>query len=116
MERNKKGWPWPGVWKVVCDVCGVQYPSDKVRQRWDGYMVCEHDWETRHPQTLYNYRSHTSVPDFVRPEPEDQFVFLCTATTSSGYTGMGTVGCAQTGNNTVPYQILLDLSGNGHNL
>ena len=114
MERNKKGWSWPGTWKVVCDVCGIQHPSDQVKKRWDGLMVCEKDWEMRHPQTLYNYKNHTAVPTFVRPEPEDTFTFICTVDGGSAYAHLAQAGCAQAGNDTIPYSILIDLYTNGH--
>lgn len=114
MDRNKKGWPWPGNWKVVCDVCGFQFPSSRVKKRWDGLMVCEDDWETRHPQTLYNYKSHDSVPTFVRPEPEEDFIQVCDITASSGYVGLAEAGCAQAGNNQFTYEFLLEFYTNGH--
>lgn len=115
MDHNKKGWSWPGNWKVVCDVCSMQYPSSRIKKRWDGLMVCEKDWETRHPQTLYKYRPHTSVPEFIRKEPtEDTFIAFCDVATISGYAGLGTAGCMQAGNNAVPYDVLVDMFTNGH--
>lgn len=64
----------PGVWNVVCDVCGFEYKSDELRKRWDGLMVCKHDWEPRHPQDLLRVpRENPSVP-WARQEPADVFV------------------------------------------
>lgn len=36
-----------------------KYRAEKMRKRWDGQMVCEADWEMRHPL------------DFMRARPED---------------------------------------------
>lgn len=105
---------WPGNWKVVCDVCGFWFPSGEVKHRWDGLIVCPEDWETRHPQTLYGYKAHTSVPDFIRDEPEDTFIFICPLEALSGYTGLATVGCAKVGNNQFTYDFLVGLSEDGH--
>lgn len=115
MERNKRGWSWPGNWRVVCDVCGIQEASGKVKKRWDGLMVCEKDWETRHPQTLYRYKAHTSVPDFIRDEPaEDTFLGTCDIVSVSGYAGLAAAGCAQAANTTYSYEFLYGLRTNGH--
>ena len=113
-DHNKKGWPWPGTWKVVCDVCGVQHPSSRVKKRWDGLMVCEKDWEPRHPQTLYRYHPHTSVPDFIRPEPPNQFVQFCDIFSSSGFADMATADCARADQASPSYETLVDLTTNGH--
>jgi hypothetical protein len=47
-----------GDWNAICDQCGRKFKASQLRKRWDGYMVCKEDWETRHPQ------------DFVRPRPD----------------------------------------------
>lgn len=63
-----------GTWNVICDVCGIKYKANEVKKRWDGLIVCDDDWETRHPQEFVR-----AVPDqpklpFTRPEPVDVFV------------------------------------------
>jgi hypothetical protein len=65
---------WPGEWKVVCDVCGFQYASTEVKKRWDGAVVCERDWNVRHPQDFLRVRGEKETPPIVRPEPTDTFV------------------------------------------
>lgn len=104
---------WPGTWAVNCDVCGFRFPSNKLRKRWDGVMACEKDWETRHPQTLIKVRGETAVPEYTRHNP-DEYTFVCTIVTSSGYAGLGTAGCMQAGNTRFPYQYLIDWGKNGH--
>lgn len=60
-------------WKV-CDVCGFRYRASETRKRWDGLMVCEADFEERHPQDFVRGRTDRQrVPD-PRPVPTDVFV------------------------------------------
>ena len=47
---------------AICDVCGFKHKQSQLRKRWDGAMVCDKDWEHRHPQ------------DMIRPRPEVQHV------------------------------------------
>jgi hypothetical protein len=64
-----------GNWNALCDSCGRKYKASSLRKRWDGLMVCEEDWEQRHPQDLLRVqREQISVP-FSRPYPAtDSFV------------------------------------------
>jgi len=55
-------------YKAVCDQCGFTFRAHQLRKRWDGMMVCEKDWEPRHPQDFIK-----AVPDqlplpYVRPD------------------------------------------------
>jgi hypothetical protein len=61
----------PGEWNAICDQCGRKYKASQLRKRWDGLMVCQDDWETRHPQDFVRgVKEDTSVP-WTRPEPAD---------------------------------------------
>lgn len=86
---------WPGNWKVACDVCGFWFPSGEMKERWDGLMVCEKDFEHRHPQTLYRYKDHPSVPDFVRKDGTNTFIFVCDFVSIQGRADWGTADCAR---------------------
>lgn len=66
---------WPGEWKVFCAVCGFDYPSGEMQKRWDGQIVCQKDYETRHPADFFRIpRSERGAPPFVRKPPEDVYV------------------------------------------
>jgi hypothetical protein len=39
-----------GTWNAYCDVCGFKFKADELQDRWDGYKVCQQDWEPRHPR------------------------------------------------------------------
>ena len=89
--------PWPGTWRVICDVCGFEFASNELKKRWDGLMVCHKDYELDHPQKFVRVRPETAVPSYVRPEPEPVFVdpLSCTMITRQGRADIGTADCAQ---------------------
>jgi len=45
-------------WNAVCDVCGFKFKASDLRERWDGLIVCQEDYERRH------------ISDFYKTEPE----------------------------------------------
>lgn len=100
---------WPGNWKVVCDVCGMWYPSGEVKKRWDNLIVCKKDWEMRHPQDFIRGIPDNPTPAFVRPDPPDQFLEVCWLYEMSAYADLASADCAQADNNTYSYEFLLEL-------
>lgn len=61
---------------AICDVCGFKYKQSQLRKRWDGAMVCDPDWESRHPQDFVKARPERNNVKDPRPEPEHRFVDL----------------------------------------
>lgn len=107
MKKTK----WPGEWKVVCDVCGFQYPSSEIKERWDGAIVCHKDWETRQPQTLIRLVGKEDVaPPFVRPEPPDVFRHFCSIESVSCYSDLAQADCALANNQQYTYLFLYELT------
>jgi hypothetical protein len=64
----------PGDYNATCDVCGFEYKASKLRRRWDGFMVCDKDFETRHPQDLIKSPPAEKTPPWTRPESADSFI------------------------------------------
>lgn len=64
-----------GNWNALCDSCGRKFKANQLQKRWDGLMVCQEDWEQRHPQDLLRVqREQISVP-WARPYPaEDTYI------------------------------------------
>lgn len=61
----------PGDFWRVCDACGFYYRASETRKRWDGLIVCDFDYEERHPQDFVRgVKDRQNVPD-PRPEPAD---------------------------------------------
>lgn len=92
----RKTWLELGAWNSVCDVCGFNYKNYELRKRWDGLMVCEKDWEPRHPQELIR-----PIPDqrglpWTRPA-EDVPTFstvLCTPEGQQAIADIAVADCA----------------------
>ena len=59
----------PGAWNVTCDRCGRKFKSTELRRDWQGWMVCERDWETRHPQDFVKAGRPETAPGWTRPQP-----------------------------------------------
>jgi len=111
MKKTK----WPGNWKVACHVCGFWFPSDEIKKRWDGLLVCHKDYETRHPQTLIKIRGEKSVPDFVSKDVDpNNFVLVCGVDGITAHADIGTADCMQADKTTLPYSVLYDITKMGH--
>jgi hypothetical protein len=55
-------------YNASCDVCGFQFKASELRKRWDGLMVCDEDFETRHVLDFFkNKNDHHPLP-FTRPQ------------------------------------------------
>lgn len=60
-----------GDWVVWCQVCGRKYNGPDLRRRYDGLMVCDKDWETRHPQDGVPIIRTSEPPPYVTSPPYD---------------------------------------------
>ena len=63
-----------GEWNVTCDVCSKKIKSHEARKRWDGFIVCQDDYEIRQPQDFVKAQTDKITVPFVRPIPEYIFV------------------------------------------
>ena len=69
MKKRKQA--VPGEWLVYCDVCKRTYLASQVRKRWDGFIVCDDDYETRHEGDKPTPHVHDNQqPPFTRPRPQ----------------------------------------------
>lgn len=95
-------------YNAICDVCGFQYKASEMRKRWDNLIVCDKDFEHRHPLDFYRVKNDTHKLPWVRPEfgvpsmtdfdeAQTDVVYVCTMARQRPYTGMATVGCATLG-------------------
>lgn len=87
-----------GAWNATCDACGRKYKSTQLRKRWDGFMVCEREWETRHPQDFVRARpSPDPAPlPWTRTQPEPNFILAdgCWPNGKTAIPGLAMPGCA----------------------
>lgn len=63
-----------GDWEAICDSCGRKFKASKLKQRWDGLMVCQQDWEPRQPQDFVRGVPDPQLVPWVRDEATDAFV------------------------------------------
>ena len=57
-------------YNAICDVCGFKFKAAQLRKRWDGYMVCSHDYETRHSLDFYTTRNDTHLLPWTRSDSD----------------------------------------------
>ena len=56
-----------GDYLADCDSCGFTFLASQLQRRWDGFMVCDKDYEERHPSDLFRIsRTDRPVP-WTRP-------------------------------------------------
>ena len=58
----------------ICDRCGFKYKTKDLKKTWDGYWVCNKDWEPRHPQDFIRGVRDNVQPAISRPESTDVFI------------------------------------------
>lgn len=93
----KKTYFRAGDWNAICDVCARKFKASELMKRWDGLMVCQEDWEVRHPQELIRpIKERNSVP-WTRPRPTDDFINVCSVYGVNAIGGIGVAGCAIAG-------------------
>lgn len=63
-----------GDFNAQCDVCGFKFKGSQLKKRWDGLMVCDEDWEQRHPQELIRPVQDQNRLPWTRPESTNAFV------------------------------------------
>lgn len=61
-------------YRVICDVCGWKLWNYELKQRWDGQMVCEKDWEPRHPMDFLKSVKEDQKLPWARPQIPDEYV------------------------------------------
>jgi hypothetical protein len=89
----------PGLFNIYCMSCGRKYKSNEIRKRWDGLLVCEEDWEMRHPQDFVRGVQEKSniLPFAFDTDGSEKITGVCTLWNSVGLSGVGVAGCAVAG-------------------
>lgn len=101
----------PGQWNAICDRCGFKFKSSELRKDWQGLMVCDKDFETRHPQSLLKIPTEKAFPEWTRPRPADLMPAICYIYAIDAYAGLGEAGCMQAGVTNYPYSALVLMKG-----
>ena len=78
LTLGQKDYHSPWNHNAVCDVCGMKFKGNELRKRWDNLMVCDHDFEERHPQDFVKGIIDRQNPPYVRDMPELEFKVVTT--------------------------------------
>ena len=96
----KKAYYISGEWNLTCDVCSKKIKAHEAKHRWDGFIVCEDDFEHRHPQDFVKANTDKITVPFQRPIPELVFtnvVYICTPDGRTAIANRAVAGCSITG-------------------
>lgn len=89
-----------GEWNITCDVCSKKIKAHEAKQRWDGFIVCPEDYETRQPQDFVKAQVDKITVPFTRPIPAYVFTdvpYICTIDGMTGIVGFAISGCSIVG-------------------
>jgi hypothetical protein len=88
-------------WYILCSTCGRKIYNTDARRTWDGRLVCQNDYEGKHPMLSFKPREGAGEGringDFTGHEDISQSILVCDVYTSMGVAGYGTAGCARSG-------------------
>lgn len=98
-----------GQWNAICDLCGLEFKSAKLRKNWRGTMVCSRCYETRNPQDFIRVRGERPAPPWTRPEAPPIYTNVCYLWERSAYADLATADCALADNTQQTYEFLLNL-------
>lgn len=89
-------------WNAICDRCGFKFKATDLKQTWDGLMVCQDDWEPRHPQDFVRGVTDDQHVPWNRDEGPDTFIpvtfFYYYCYTNVAIPGQAVAGCMVPGN------------------
>lgn len=98
-----------GNYNALCDSCGRKFKANQLKRRWDGLMVCEEDYELRHPQDFLRVQKEQIAVPWARPYPEeDTFIQVCDLWDRQDRADFGSADCSQVGYIT-DINILIDV-------
>ena len=93
------GWTYDsGQFNLYCDVCKRKIKADDAKHRWDGFIVCPDDWESRQPQDFVKAKIDKIMVPFSRPVETYEWVPFtsCNSWTSAPLADQGVADCAIT--------------------
>lgn len=64
----------PGDHLAICDSCGLRFHGSELRKDYRGFMVCQNDYELRHPQESIKVGKERIKVDNPRPQTADRFL------------------------------------------
>lgn len=103
-------------YNVICPMCQRKFKNTDMKRRWDGLIVCEEDWEPRHPMDFYRTINDNHVLPFVLTntnQVEKTWTPVYVNRTDVAGTGTITDSAAYTLNGTdVDFTVQIAITGN----
>lgn len=93
-------------YNALCDVCGFKFKASQLKKRWDGFMVCNDDWEPRNILDFYRTRSDAHILPFTRPDDSGENTWTPTVVNVTGTYSLNATYVVDS-NNLVTYKILI---------
>ena len=78
-----------GGYNAICDVCGFKFKASELRRRWDGAMVDQACFESRHPQDFIRVIPDQRPLVFISPDSDAPLTYSPTWGLFSGTAGSG---------------------------
>jgi hypothetical protein len=78
-------------YNTICEVCGFKLKASKLKKRWDGYWVCEKDWETRNILDFYQSRNDMHTLPFTLADNESETIWTPNLVNVTQTVGTGTI-------------------------
>lgn len=87
-----------GDWNAQCYRCGRKFKASTMRKQWQGFWVCQNDWEPRQPQDFVRAVPDNPAAPWVQPV-SDEYVGppICTLSGRSAMPGLSMPGCLMPG-------------------
>jgi hypothetical protein len=104
-------------YNAICDICGFKYKASELKKRWDGYMVCDKDWETRNILDFYRTANDTHTLPFTRIDDQEEATWTINFVNVTQTVGTGTITTTGTYtrdslNSTIHFTVQIAITGN----
>jgi hypothetical protein len=83
-----------GDWNAICDRCGAKFKGSALRKTWQGYMVCEKDWEPRQPQDSVRGIADPLAIPWARPKGTPDITLSCSPNGLTALPDVAVASCA----------------------
>lgn len=94
-------------WNVICQVCRRKIKASEAKKQWNGLIVCESDYEERHPLDMPQPVVIDEQPlPFTSPPLEPEYIYSCSGAGVSGIADYAVAECSICDNDTGVFDTL----------
>ena len=96
--------------QLILKIGGRKVKATEIKERWDGLMVCEDDYENDHPQKDIRVREDGKAVPIIRERGEGIDLLVCNVITSSAFADYGTADCSRADQVVPSLEIIRELA------